>query len=112
MQQKTKPQISCAVVTAQLICGFVFAYAKILFLRTRLILTKDTVISIASLNDLYSCPMKTQHPSDALSHDLSKVVNKLVMYIYYLRQKQRYCTKISILATAQTYDVTSASKLR
>ena len=44
--------------------------------------------------------MKTQHPSDALSSDLSKVVNKCVMYIYYLLQKQRYCTKISILATA------------
>ena len=56
--------------------------------------------------------MKTQHPLDVLSCDLSKVVNKCVMYIYYLRQKQRYCTKISILATGQTYDVTSASKLR
>ena len=61
---------------------------------------------------VFGCPMKTQHPSDALSCDLSKVVNKCVMYIYYLLQKQRYRTKISILATAQTYDVTSASKLR
>ena len=38
------------------------------------------------------------------------------MYIYFLRQKQRYCTKKKkkkkILATEQTYDVTQASKLR
>ena len=46
-----------------------------------------------------------------LKDGLSKVVHNCVMYPYYLRQKQRFCTKISILATAQTYDVTSASKL-
>ena len=32
-------------------------------------------------------------PSDALSCDLSRVVNKSVMYVYKIRQKQRFCTK-------------------
>ena len=39
---KTKALISCAV-TAQLICVFVFAYAKACFLMTRLILSSVEV---------------------------------------------------------------------
>ena len=55
--------------------------------------------------------MKTQHPSDALSCDLSKVVNDM-LYILLPTTRATILHKISILATAQTYDVTSASKLR
>ena len=49
-------------------------------------------------------PVKTQHPSDAPSCGMSKVVHKWVMYIYYLGQMQHFRTKILILATALTYD--------
>ena len=54
------------------------------------------------LTVLYSCPLKTHHPSDALSCDLSKVVHKCVMYIDYLGQMHCFRTKITSRATALT----------
>ena len=49
---------------------------------------------------IYSCPMKTQHPSDAPSCGLSKVVQKSVMCIHILGQMPGFHTEISIRATA------------
>ena len=62
--------------------------------------------------DIYSCPMKTHHFSDAHSRGLSKAVQNCVICIYYLGQMQCFRTKISIPVTPLTHDVTSAFKLR
>ena len=56
--------------------------------------------------------MKTHHSSDAHICGLSKAVQKIVIYNYYLEQMQRFRTKISIPVTPLTHDVTSASNLR
>ena len=61
---------------------------------------------------IYSCPMKTHHSSDAHICDLSKAVNNCVTYNYYLGQMRCFRTKISIPVTPFTHDVTSTSKLR
>ena len=62
--------------------------------------------------DIYSCPMKTHHSSDAHISGLSKAVQNCVIYNYYLGQMRFIRTKISIPVTRFTHDVTSASKLR
>ena len=56
--------------------------------------------------------MKTHHSSDAHICGLSKAVQNCVIYNYYLGQMRCFRTKISILLTLLTHDVTSASKLR
>ena len=58
------------------------------------------------------CPMKTHYSLDVHSCGQSKAVQNCVIYIYYLGQMQCFCTKISILVTPLTRDVTSAYKLR
>ena len=49
---KTKGLISCAV-TAQLICVFVFTYAKACFLMTQLICKKNFFSFISCVNKVY-----------------------------------------------------------
>ena len=61
---------------------------------------------------IYTCPMKTHHSSDAHICDLFKAVKNCVINNYYLGQMQRFHTKISIPVTPLTHDVKSASKLR
>ena len=56
--------------------------------------------------------MKMHHSLDAHSCGLSKAVQKLCIFIYYVRQMQCFRTKISVPVTLLTHDVTSASKLR
>ena len=63
-------------------------------------------------DNIYSCPMKTHHSSDAHICGLSKAVQNCVIYNYYLGQMRCFSTKISIPVTPLTHDVTSASKLR
>ena len=76
-------------------------------------LTRDLVLEEKMLkNKLYSCPMKTHHSLDAYICGLSKAVQKCAVYNHYLGQMQCFRTKISILVTPLTHDVTSASKLR
>ena len=63
-------------------------------------------------SQIYSCPMKTHHSSDAHICCLSKAVQNFVIYNYCLGQMRCFLTVISILVTPLTHDVTSASKLR
>ena len=63
-------------------------------------------------SNIYSCPMKTHHSSDAHICCLSKAVQNFVIYNYYLGQIRLFLTVISTLVTPLTHDVTSASKLR
>ena len=69
-------------------------------------------MQLSAVMNIYSCPMKTHHSSDAHSCGLSKAVQNCVIYNYYLGQMRCFCTKISIIVTWLTHDVTSASKLR
>ena len=68
--------------------------------------------SAQKLTNVCSCPMKTHHSSNAHICGLSKAVQNCIIYDYYLRQMRCVRTKISILLTPLTHDVTSASKLR
>ena len=64
------------------------------------------------ITQVYSCPMKTHHSSDAHICGLLKAVQNFVIHNYYLGQMRCLRTKNSVPVTPLTHDVTSASKLR
>ena len=72
-------------------------------IKTHIEISGSTVIYLRQ-NGKYT----NHHPLDALCCDLTKVVHKCVMYIYYLGQMQPFRTENSTRATAVTYDVTPA----
>ena len=69
-------------------------------------------VTQASSFNVYSCPIKTHHSTDAQSRGLSKAVQNCVIYNYFLGKMQCFRTNISIAVAQLTHDVTSASKLR
>ena len=87
-----------------------FSVAYLHSFRRQIILSTDAV----GLNktQLYSCPMKTHHSSDAHICGLLKGVQNCIIHYYHLGQMQCFRTKISIPVTPLTHDVTLASKLR
>ena len=71
----------------------------------------QAVPNIILEQNIYSCPMKTHHSSDAHICGLSNAVPNCVIYNCYLEQMQCFRANVSIPVTPLTHDVTSASIL-